>query len=206
MEMDQKTFHVGRRDFIKTTTLAGMAAAIPAASLPGQETRIAFRKSPEGTKRNLLFLSDNPAEYERLVQSIKSVKEFEFTVSSIRINYQQPQEIIKSLQGKDADVLFICLLRIGISSGSIAEYLGDAGVPVIILPPNLDLIMLEADVAARFRAKGTTALLANSETHAIELGKLAASPRILEGKQAVIFGRPFDSSSVPAHNLSADYS
>ncbi len=182
-----------------------MAAAIPGASLPAQDTRSAFRKSPDGTKRNLLLLSDNPAEHERLVQSIRSIKEFDFTVSSIKINYQQPQEILKTIQGKDADVLFICLPRIGISSGNIVEFMGDLDVPVILLPPNFDLIMLDADVVARFRAKGTTALLANSEEHAIELVKMAASPRILEGKKAVIFGRPFDSSSVPAHNLNADY-
>jgi len=203
MEMDQKGFHVGRRDFLKTTTLAGMAAALPI--LPEQDSRSTFRKSPDGTKRNLLLLSDNPPEYERLVQSIKSIKEFDFTVSSIKINYQKPQEILKSIQGKDADVLFICLPRIGISSGNIVEFMGDLDLPVILLPPNFDLIMLDADVVARFRAKGTTALLANSEAHAIELVKIAASPRILEGKKALVFGRPFDSSSVPAHNLNEDY-
>jgi L-fucose isomerase-like protein len=153
----------------------------------------------------LLLLSDNPPEYERLVQSIKSIKEFDFTVSSIKINYQKPQEILKSIQGKDADVLFICLPRIGISSGNIVEFMGDLDLPVILLPPNFDLIMLDADVVARFRAKGTTALLANSEAHAIELVKIAAFPRILEGKKALVFGRPFDSSSVPAHNLTEDY-
>jgi L-fucose isomerase-like protein len=83
--------------------------------------------------------------------------------------------------------------------------MGDLDLPVILLPPNFDLIMLDADVVARFRAKGTTALLANSEAHAIELVKIAAFPRILEGKKALVFGRPFDSSSVPAHNLNEDY-
>jgi hypothetical protein len=201
--MDQKEFHVVRRNFIKTTTLASMAAAIPGTSL--QNAGSIFKKSPEGKKRNLLFLSDNPAEYEPLIQSIKEIEEFDFTVSPIKVNYQKPQEIIDSLQGKDADVLFICLPRIGVSSGRIADYMGDVDVPVILLPTNFDLIMLEADVAARFRVKGTTALLANSEAHAIELVKTAASPRILEGKQALIFGRPFDSTSVPAHNLNEDY-
>jgi hypothetical protein len=205
MEKDQQGFDVKRRDFLKTTALASMAAAVPGANLFGQDNKAVFRRSYDGTKRNLLFLSDNPAEYERLVQSIKSVGEFDFLVSAIKINYRHPQEIIRSIQGKDADILFICLPRIGISSGNIAEYTGDLDIPVILLPPNLDLIMLEADLAARFRSGGTTAMLANSETHAIELLKLAASPRILEGKQAIIFGRPFDSSSVPAHNLNEEY-
>jgi hypothetical protein len=56
--------------------------------------------------------------------------------------------------------------------------------------------MMEANVAAAFRAKGSNALLANSETHAVELMKILAVPRLLEGKRAVIYGRPFDSTSV----------
>ena len=121
MEQDPIGPGVRRRDFLKTTTLAGMAATLPGTGLWAQETRSLFKKSPDGTKRNVLFLCDNLAEYDRLVQSIRSVKEFDFSVSPVKINYQQPQEILKSIQGKDADILFICLPRIGISSGNIAE-------------------------------------------------------------------------------------
>jgi hypothetical protein len=205
MKMDQKGVYVRRRDFLKTTTLASMAATLTGTSLLGQETKSVLKASPQGTKTNLLFLSDNPTEYEKLIESIKSIKEFDFLVSSIKINYQKPQEITKSVQGKDADILFMCLPRIGINSANFATYIGDLDIPIILLPPNLDLIILEADLAATFRARGTSAMLANSETRAIELIKIAAAPRILEGKRAVIFGRPFDSSSVPAHNLNADY-
>jgi L-fucose isomerase-like protein len=37
------------------------------------------------------------------------------------------------------------------------------------------------------------------------LAKIVATPGILEGKRALIFGRPFDSTSVPAHNLNEEY-
>jgi L-fucose isomerase-like protein len=63
---------------------------------------------------------------------------------------------------------------------------------------------MEANAAAAFRIKGSNALLANSEAHAIELMKILATPRMLEGKRAFIYGRPFDSSSVPARNLTAE--
>lgn len=202
---DHKGVNAGRRDFLKTTAMASMAASLSGTSLLGQETKSVLKTSPKGTKRNLLFLSDSPAMNEPLVESIKSIKEFDFSVSSIRINYQKPQEIINSIQGKDADVIFMCLPRIGINSANFATYIGESDIPVVLLPPNLDLIMLEADLAATLRARGTNAMLANSETRAIELIKIAAAPRILEGKRAVIFGRPFDSSSVPAHNLNEDY-
>jgi L-fucose isomerase-like protein len=51
----------------------------------------------------------------------------------------------------------------------------------------------------------TSNILANSEAHAAELLKIFAVPRILDGKQALIFGRPFDSTSVPMGNLNEDY-
>jgi hypothetical protein len=205
MGREHKGIQVRRRDFLKTTTLAGMAATIPVKGLAGREIAGAMKPSPEGTKRVLLFLSDSPTRYEALVESIKSIKEYDFLVSPIQVDYQKPQEVVQSIQGKDVDILFMCLPRIGIRSAHLAEAMADLNVPVILLPPNLDLIMLEADLAAAFRIKGVNAMLANSEMRAIELIKIAAAPRILEGKRAVIFGRPFDSSSVPAHNLSEDY-
>jgi L-fucose isomerase-like protein len=126
-------------------------------------------------------------------------------VSPVQINYQNPQEIAKSIQDKGADVLLVILPRVTTNSGNIAAAMGDLDIPVVLYPVNFDLIMLEADMAAAFRARGVSAMLANSPAHAIELIKIAAAPRILEGKRAVIFGRPFDSSSVPARNLSEDY-
>jgi L-fucose isomerase-like protein len=201
-ENDAKGNHVGRRDFIKTTTLAGVAAALPGAGLAGQDiVKGVFKPSPEGIKRNVLFLTDSPKKYEPLINKIRAIKEFEFTVSPVEVNLQRSPDIASS----HADILFMILPQVTTSSGSIAASMGDLNVPVILFPVNLDLIMLEADVAAGFRARGINAMLANSEAHAIELIKIAATPRILEGKRALIFGRPFDSTSIPARNLNEDY-
>jgi len=196
---------IGRRDFIKTTAIASVAGSLPAAGIPAQEAASPIRTRYKGKQRNLLFLSDNPAVYEPLIQSIKSIKEFDFVVDPVKADYKNPKDILKYVQGKDADVMLMCLPRSGLNSGIYAQYMGALDMPVVLLPVNLDLIMLEADVAATFRAKGTTAMLANSEPHAIELVKFAATPMLLEGKKAVIFGRPYDSTSVPMPNLNANY-
>ena len=83
--------------------------------------------------------------------------------------------------------------------------MADLDIPIILLPVNLDLIMMDTDLVAAMRTRGANAILANSEAHAVELLKIFAVPRILDGKQALIFGRPFDSTSVPMGNLNGDY-
>jgi L-fucose isomerase-like protein len=153
----------------------------------------------------VLFLTDAPATYEKLVQSIKAIREFEFVVSPVKVNYQKPEDLGKAFQGQDADILLMVLPRVTNVSGNIAAAMGNVEMPVIILPVNLDLIMLESDLAAAFRIRGTNAMVANSEAHVVELLKIVATPGILEGKKALIFGRPFDSSSVPARNLNEEY-
>ena len=205
MGNDQKGIHVSRRDFIKTTALAGMATTLPGTSFAGQSTISGSKPSPAGTKRNLLFLSDVPENYERLIKSIKSIKEYEIIVIPMKVDFQKPKDILKSIQGKNADILFVRLPGMGFSSRHIAEGMGTLDIPVILLPINLDLIMWETDLAASFRIKGTNALLANSEEHAIEMIKIVAAPRPLEGQRALIFGKPFKSTSVPAPNLNEDY-
>ena len=196
---------IGRRDFIQTTAIASVAGSIPATGILAQEAASPIRPRYKGKQRNLLLLSDNPAAYEPLINSIKSIKEFDFIVDPVKADYKNPKDIRKYIEGKDADVMLMCLPRSGLNSGIYAEYMGALDIPVVLLPINLDLIMLEADVAATFRSKGTTAMLANSEKHAIELVKFAATPMLLEGKKAVIFGRPYDSTSVPMPSLNADY-
>lgn len=198
---NQKGIHVGRRDFLKTTTMAGMAATFPETILQGSERVV--RPGNRGSKRKLLLLGGYPEAYENLIQSVKSIREFEFTVVSIQTDYQNPQKIRKTIQAEAPDILFFGMPG-SLNPGNIPIALGCIEVPVILLPTYSDLIMLDADVAAAFRANGTNAVLANSEAHAIELIKILAAPRLLEGKRAVIYGRPFDSSSVPAHNLDAE--
>jgi L-fucose isomerase-like protein len=196
---------IGRRDFIKTTAIAGMASTLPASGAFAQEAAKPIKPRYNGKQRKLLFLSDNPTAYESLINSIKGIREFDFVVDSVKADYKNPKDILKYVQGKEADLMFMCLPRSGLNSGIYAEYMGALDMPVVLLPINLDLIMLEADVAATFRSKGTTAMLANSEAHAMELVKFAATPMLLEGKRALIFGRPYDSTSVPVPSLNADY-
>lgn len=204
MGKNQKGPAVGRRDFLKTSAFASIAATIPATSLLGPDAIAKVKPSPEGTKRNLVFLADAPERHEKLIESIKSIKEYDFVVTPVKVDFRRAEGISKSLQG-DADMLLICTSGAGNSSRHIAEAMGTLDVPVILLPPILELIMLESDLAASFQLKGTNALLANSPERAIELLKIVAAPRVLEGKRALIFGRPFDSTSVPAPNLSEDY-
>lgn len=194
-----------RREFLKTTTLAGMAATLPASGLLAESRKPVIRRSPAGNKRNLLFLNDNPAEHQKLIDAIQSIKEYSFSVMPVKVDLQKSEEIIPLIQGKEIDAVLFRMPRMGISTGNLAAVLGDLDVPIILFPPNLDLIMLEADLAANLRRKGAHAMLANSEARLIELLKITAAPRILEGKRAVIFGRPFESSSVPARNLSEEY-
>jgi L-fucose isomerase-like protein len=198
--------HVGRRDFIKVTALVGVAAGLPGPAFAGQDdSKGAFKPSPAGTKRNVLFATDSIKKYESLINKIRAIKEFEITVSPVEVNLQRSPESIGSAQIQGADILLITLPAVATSSGNIAASMAEINIPAIILPVNLDLIMLEADVAAQFRARGINAMLANSEAHAIELIKIAAAPRILEGKRALIFGRPYDSTSIPARNLNEEY-
>ncbi len=210
MKNNPNGMYIRRRDFIKTTTLAGMAATIPtgaiaAADIAGQGAAAGSRPSPAGTKRNVLFISNDPANHEKLLESVRSVKEFEFQVTPVKADFQKPQEVAGILKEREADAFLMCMPNIGISSARFADYVDTLQVPLIVLPPILELIMLEADLVANLRMKGVNALLANSVDHVSELLKILAAPRILEGKKALIFGRPFDSSSVPAHHLDADY-
>jgi hypothetical protein len=198
---DFRGVHVGRRNFLKTTTLAGMAATLPENLL--QNSGRTVKPGNRGNKRKLLLLGSYPQAYENLIQSVKSINEFEFTVVTVQPDYQKPQEIIKTIQSEAPDILFFGMPG-SLNPGNIPVALGYIDVPVVLLPTFSDLIMMDADTAAAFRANGTNAVLANSEAHAIELIKILATPRLLEGKRAVIYGRPFDSSTVPSRNLDAE--
>lgn len=202
-----KWTQISRRGFFKTTALAGLAATLPATSFAGQDilTTGGTRPSPAGKKRNLVFLSDVPENHEKLVVSIKSISEYDIQVIQIKTNLKDPGAVLKSAKEKNADIILMSLPAMGFATKHISEGMGSLDIPVIILPLNLDLIMREADLATAFRLKGTNALLANSEKHAVELIKAVATPRILEGKKALIFGRPFDSTSVPVFNIDEDY-
>jgi hypothetical protein len=201
--------------------VAGIATTLPVTSLTGCSTTngtkpspaeqsiitttVGTKPSPAGRKRKLLFSSDNPERFQKLIESIQSIKEFDFHVTPIKIDYQKLKESVATIHAHDADILAINLPGMGISSARIGDYIDNLNIPVIVFSANPDLIMLEADAVARFRRKGINSVLANSESHFLELIKIFAAPRILEGKKALIFGKPFESSSVPAAHLDADY-
>jgi hypothetical protein len=205
---DQRLVRVDRRDFIKATTLAGMAGTLSGASLSDQDTPIPSKPRNTGKTRKVLFVSDSPSSYEKLIDSIKAIREYEFQVIPIQASLQQkPQEVAKSVRELSPDILMLRpTVRTAVGNiGNIAVSMADLDIPIILVPVNLDLIMMDTDMVAAMRTRGANAILANSEAHAVELLKIFAVPRILDGKQALIFGRPFDSTSVPMGNLNADY-
>jgi hypothetical protein len=205
LKYEPEGIHIGRRHFLKTTTIAGMAATLPGANLLSQDTGAILRSRPDGMKKKLLCLSDSPATFEKFMESIRSIKEVDILVNPVTVNYQKPQEVIASIQGKDADILLLCLPRSAFSYGNLSDAMGGLGIPMILLAQNPDLILIDANFAAAVRASGGNVLFAISQMQAIEMLKSVASPRILEGRRAIIFGRPFDSTSVPARNLNEDY-
>jgi hypothetical protein len=205
---DKKAVRVDRRDFIKVTTLAGMAGTLPGASLLAQNAPIPSKPRNAGKTRKVLFVSDSPSSYEKLIDSIKAIQGYEFQVIPIQASLQQkPQEVAKSVRELNPDILMLRpTVRTALGNiGNIAVSMADLDIPIILVPVNLDLIMMDTDMVAAMRTRGANAILANSEAHAVELLKIFAVPRILDGKQALIFGRPFDSTSVPMSNLNADY-
>ena len=202
---NSKSPNVGRRDFIRTSTIAGVVAALPMSALPGQEPGGLLKSRPGGAKKKLLCLSDSPATFEKFLASVRSIKEIDSAVNVITVNYQKPQEIVQSLQGKEADILLMCLPASTFSYGTLPESLGDLGIPAVLLAQNPELILIDINFAAALRTNTANVLFATSQPQAIEMLKAVASPRVLEGKKALIFGRPFDSTSAPSHNLNEDY-
>jgi hypothetical protein len=204
---EQKPGQVGRRDFIRATTLAGMTGTLPLASLLAQDAPMPSRSRNTGKTRKVLFVSDSPSNYEKLIDSIRRIREYEFEVIPRRISLQlKPQEIVRSVGELRPDILMVrpSVRTADGNIGNIAASMAALDIPVILVPVNLDLIMMDSDLVAAFRTRGANAVLANSEEHAVELVRIFAVPRILDGKQALIFGRPFDSTSVPMGHLDGD--
>jgi hypothetical protein len=206
-KVDQKPVCVDRRDFVKTTTLAGIAGTLPVAGVIAKNAPIPSKSRNPGKTRKVLFVSDSPSSYEKLIDSIKAIREYEFQVIPIQLSLQRkPQDVGRSVRELSPDILMIRpTVRTAVGNiGNIAVSMADLNIPIILLPVNLDLIMMDTDLVAAMRTRGANAILANSEAHAVELLKIFAVPRILDGKQAFIFGRPFDSTSVPMGNLNED--
>lgn len=205
---EQKPVHFGRRDFIKTTTLAGMTGTLPLASLLAQDSPMPSRLRNTGKTRKVLFASDSPSNCEKLIDSIREIREYEFEVIPRQISLQlKPQEVVRSVRELRPDILMVrpTVRTADGNIGKIAASMAAVDIPVVLVPVNLDLIMMDSDLVAASRTRGANAVLANSEEHAVELVRIFAVPRILDGKQALIFGRLFDSTSVPMGHLNGDF-
>ena len=89
----KKWTNVSRRDFFKTTALAGMAATFPATSFAAQNSEHAVcgvKPSPAGKKRTLLFVTTAPERYDKLIGSIKSIEEYEILVTPLKTDFKNP--------------------------------------------------------------------------------------------------------------------
>jgi hypothetical protein len=206
MDDRQKWTHVTRRGFFKTTAVAGVAAAFPVSILAGEKVINigGVKPSPAGKKRTILFVSQAPERFEKVIGLIKSISEYDINLIQLKTDFKNPGDILKSIKEKNADICFFTLLGMG-SSRKIAEEIGNLDIPVIILASTPELIMWETDLVASFRIKGTNALVANSPEHAVDLIKIVAAPRALENKKALVFSKPFGSTSIPSPNLNKEY-
>jgi L-fucose isomerase-like protein len=200
---NHKEAHVGRRDFIKATAIASVAVNLPGTRLIAQSAERASQVKPRGAKKKLFCLTDNMIAHERLVESIKSLTSTD--VSHVKANFQKPQELLDTIRDQNPDILLMCLPLFTLNFGALYDSLGDLDAPIIILSSNPELSMIDANLAASLRGNGANVTFANSEAQALEAVKIAASPRILEGKRALLYGKPFNSTTVPSRNLSEDY-
>jgi hypothetical protein len=205
---ERKTGRVGRRDFIMATTLAGTLLPLSGVGAAAPPPPVPERPVNTGKTRKVLFVSDSLADHEKLIEAIRAIREYEFQVIPIQESLQRkPQEIAGLVKEQSPDLLLIRpTVRTAVGNiGNISVHMGALDIPIVLLPVNPDLIMVDADIVAAIRTRGANAILANSEAHAVELLRIIAVPRILAGRQALIFGRPFDSTSVPMGHLNADY-
>ena len=201
---DQKKINAGRRDFIKTMTLAGMAANLPGNVFAGESPAPEIRMRPSRGEKNLLCLSSNPLENKTFIESMGSIPGTDLQISSIKVNYQNPEEIISVIHEKDMDILLLILPPMTFSFGKLCDAFGNLDIPVIVLTTNPELIPIDANLAASLRGNGADITFAISRDRVLERVKTAASPWILEGRKAVLYGRPFDSTTVTSHNLNED--
>jgi hypothetical protein len=195
---------VGRRDFLKTTAMVGVAAAIPGTALLAQDAAKTSASKTNRAPKKVLCLSGSQQSHERLIQSIQSLEGTNLLVTQTTVDFQNPPQVLQAIKGRDADFLLLCLSGFTFSFGSLYDSMGDLNIPIIMLAGNPQLIMLDANFAASLRGNGANVYFAVSEKQVLDLLKSMASPRILEGKKALIFSKPFDSLSVPSRNLTPD--
>ncbi len=201
---DQKRINTGRRDFIKTITIAGMVATLQGRTFAEQNFTGEMRPHAAGGKKRLLCLCNNPEEHEKFIESIRFIPGIDLDVSSIRVNYQNPEEVVRAVNERQMDILIMILPRMTFSFGKLCDAFGNVNIPVIVLTTNPELIPIDANLASSLRGNGANVTFVISHDQALERIRIVLSPWILEGRQAVLYGRPFDSTTVTAHNLTED--
>ncbi len=202
--IDFREIQVERRDFIKTATLASVAMALPGTGLASQNSAAFTTPQPDGAKKNVLCLTENPKAYEGFIERLNSLPGASLHAYSVQVSYQRPDEIIRTIHEKEADILLMILSRFTFSFGSLYDSMADSDIPVIVLSTNSQLIHIDINLVASLRGNGANVTFAQSQEQALRLVKLLASPGILQDQRAVIYGKPFDSTSVPAHKLTED--
>ncbi len=201
---DKKRFNVGRRDFIKAVAIAGAAAALPGGSLSGIGPEEAHGQKRAGGKKNILCLSDNPETHAKFIESIGAIPGTAIRVSSVKVDFKKPEEIIRIIKEQEKDILVFILPRMTFSFGKLCDAMESPDIPLIVLTTNPELIPIDANLASSLRGNGVNVTFAISPEQALERIRIAASPLLLEGQRALLYGRPFDSTTVTSHNLNEE--
>ena len=224
MTKDKERLYLGRRDFIKTTAMAVVGSTLAGTSVYAKGIGILSKPQFGGGygRRNnkLLCLSEFPEQHVEMINSIRSNHGTDLQVSLIEANYGNPWNLVESVRDEGADVLLLCLgRRLTFNYGKLPRYLGGLDIPILIYSPNQDLIMIDANFVAQSRVEGANARLALSEMEVVEtLGEAACweteetgmyeegpFPGFIQGTKALLYSSPFDSISVPSHNLTEEY-
>jgi hypothetical protein len=201
---EKKRFNAGRRDFIKTITMAGVAATLPAGAFAEMNSEEAPRAKRAGGKKNILCLSDNPETNAKFIESIGAIPGTTLKVSSLKVDYKNPEEIVRAVNEQGMDILLLILPKMTFSFGKLCDTMGDLEIPLIVLTTNPELIPIDANLASSLRGNGANVTFAISQEQALERIRIAASPMLLEGQRALLYGRPFDSTTVTSHNLNEE--
>ncbi|MBN2039433.1 MAG: hypothetical protein JW864_05290 [Spirochaetes bacterium] len=205
MSKEKERFNLGRRDFIKTSALAVLGSALPFTRLHAKESDLNSKQISSAqyrkNKYKMLYLTGSQPQYDKLLLSIQADKEIKFEISAAQVNYKNPQHIMDSIKRKECGLILLSLPSLTFSFGRLAQSLGEINIPILIYSPNKDLMMIDANFAAELRAKGASVKFSCIQSEVIEMLRMNSAPGILEGKKALVFGKPFESYSVPAHNL-----
>ena len=107
---DYEGIRVDRRSFLKTTTIAGMAAALPSAHLTSSllaqtaEKTASISTGLSGGKKKMLFLSNVPQQFGKLIESVQAIPNLDLLPVTAS-NFKTTQEILKAIQSQSPDIV-----------------------------------------------------------------------------------------------------